>query len=192
MFAFRPLANKKLTWTPAMKDEVFISTILQKGDEAKIKVNAEFSGISLEQLNWKPAPESWSIGQCLHHLMVSHISYSPVLDKITGGVYKMGFWERYSPFTALSGRLLKDQIQEQPKRKFKAPSKIRPSTSELKGEVIKDYFENLDSFLDKISNCRSVDLDTVVIMSPTIRFVTYTLRDAFIFLLQIIENPTSV
>ena len=44
-----------------MTDAAFIETILQKGKEAKEKVIHEFSDISLEQLNWKPSPESWSI-----------------------------------------------------------------------------------------------------------------------------------
>jgi hypothetical protein len=51
-----------------MIDEVFIKTILQKGKEAKEKVQSGFSDISLQQLNWKPLPETWSIAQCLEHL----------------------------------------------------------------------------------------------------------------------------
>jgi hypothetical protein len=44
-----------------MKDENFISTILQKGKEAKDKVSSDFSNITLQQLNWQPSPVSWSI-----------------------------------------------------------------------------------------------------------------------------------
>jgi hypothetical protein len=54
-----------------MKDEPFIQRMLQKGKEAGEKVKNEFENITQEQLNWKPAPESWSIGQCLDHLVVA-------------------------------------------------------------------------------------------------------------------------
>lgn len=167
-----------------MKDEVLINKILQKGKEAKDKVKAEFSGISLEQLNWKPSPGAWSIAQCLDHLVVSHNTYFPDLKKITEGSYKMNFWERYSPFSGAWGRILKDQLQEQVRRKMRAPKIIQPSSSKMNIELLEDYYKNLDIFLDYISNCRNIDIDKIIINSPTIPIVTYTLRDAFQFLIQ--------
>jgi uncharacterized damage-inducible protein DinB len=167
-----------------MIDEVFIKTILQKGKEAKEKVHSEFSNISLQQLNWKPSAESWSIAQCLEHLAISHSTYFPALKKITEGVYKMSFWERYSPFSGICGRLLKDQLQEQPKKKFQAPKIIRPSGSEITIEIIEQYHHSLDRFLQYIADCRNIDIDKTIITSPAIGIVTYSLRDAFQFLIQ--------
>jgi uncharacterized damage-inducible protein DinB len=100
-----------------MIDADFIKTIFQKGKEAKEKVQSELSNISLQQLNWKPSPESWSIAQCLEHLVISHTVYFPALQKVIDGVYEMSFWERYSPFSGIFGRMLKNQLQEQPKKK---------------------------------------------------------------------------
>jgi len=167
-----------------MIDEVFIKTILQKGREAKEKVQTEFSTISLQQLNWRPSPESWSIAQCLEHLVISHSAYFPVLKKATEGVYRVSFWERYSPFSGICGRLLKDQLREQPKKKLIAPKVIRPTTSEIKEEIIERYQQSLDRFLQYISDCRNIDIDKTIITSPAIRIVTYRLRDAFQFLVQ--------
>lgn len=167
-----------------MTDETFIKTILQKGQAAKDKARVEFSGISLEQLNWKSSAQSWSIAQCLDHLLMSHHSYFPTLKKIIAGNYRMNFWERWSPFTSLCGRLLKQQLQEQPKKKFKAPKKIQPSASEIKMDILERYYKNLNSFLEYISNCNQVDIDKTIITSPTLTMVTYSLRDAFQFLMQ--------
>ena len=167
-----------------MKDEAFIKKILQKGKEAKDKVKSEFSNISLEQLNWKPSHEAWSIAQCLDHLVVSHNSYFPDLKKITSGTYKMSFWERYSPFSGAWGGILKDQLQEQVRRKMRAPKIIQPSSSKMNIELLENYHKNLDIFLEYISNCRDIDIDKIIINSPTISMVTYSLRDAFQFLIQ--------
>ena len=144
----------------------------------------EFSGISSEQLNWKLSPESWSVAQCLEHLVISGSCYFPVLKKITEGTYKMNFWERYSPFTGLCGRLMKDRLQEQVKKKMIAPKKFRPQAPGKKLDLIGAYHKNLDTFLNYISNCTHVDVDKTIITSPTIRIVTYSLRDAFSFLVQ--------
>ncbi len=169
---------------PKMIDEPFIKTILQKGIEAKEKIRSEFSNISLAQLNWKTSAESRSIAQCLEHLAISHSTYFPALERITEGAYKMSFWERFSPFSAVCGRLLKDQLQEQPKKKFRAPTIIRPSVSDLTMEIIEHYHQSLDKFLQYISDCRNVDIDKTIITSPAIGIVTYSLRDAFQFLIQ--------
>ena len=167
-----------------MKDDAFINKILQKGKEAKDKVKSAFSNISLEQLNWKPTPKSWSIAQCLDHLIISHNSYFPDLKKITEWTYKMNFWERYSPFSGVFGRMLKDQLKEQVRRKMKAPKIIQPSVSKMNIEVFERYYNSLDVFLEYISNCRNIDIDKIIINSPTISIVTYSLRDAFQFLIQ--------
>jgi uncharacterized damage-inducible protein DinB len=167
-----------------MTDETFINNTIQKGIEAKEKVRSQFLNISERQLNWKPTETSWSIAQCLDHLMVSHNNYFPILKKVSSGNSKMNFWERNSPLTKLFGKLLIDQLQEEVKTKRKAPKILHPTASAMKIDMVRNYDENLDQFLNSISNCRKVDLDKTIITSPVYKFVTYSLRDAFQFLLQ--------
>jgi uncharacterized damage-inducible protein DinB len=165
-----------------MKDEIFIKEILEKGREAREKVNAEFSGITQQQLNWQPSPQSWSIAQCLGHLIVSHSVYFTDLKKITEGNFKMNFWERYSPFTALWGRIMKHRLQEKVKRKMKAPKKIQPA-GKTSLTIIEEYRQSLGEFFGYISGCRNIDIDKTIITSPILSIVTYSLRDAFQFLI---------
>ncbi|HEV8273447.1 MAG TPA: DinB family protein [Chitinophagaceae bacterium] len=157
---------------------------MQKGKEAKEKVIHEFSNVSLEQLNWKHSPVSWSIAQCLEHLIIADSAYFPDLKNITEGNFKMDLWEKFSPFTRLCGRLMKDSLQEQVKRKMIAPKKIQPQKPDKSLSIIDDYCKNLETFLTLISNCKNVDIDKTIITSPTIKIVTYNLRDAFTFLVQ--------
>ena len=167
-----------------MKDPVFIKSLVQKGKEAKEKVRVEFSNISLKQLNWKPSPESWSMAQCLEHLVIADRFYFSVLKKIAEGTYQISFWEKYSPFTGICGRILKDQLQEQVTKKTVTHKKLRPATSGMKIDFIEHYYKNLDTFLELISNCQSADLDKTIITSPTIPIITYSLRDALNFLIH--------
>ena len=96
----------------------------------------------------------------------------------------MNYWEKYRHFTTVWGRIMKDQLQEQVKRKMKAPRKIQPATSALSGDIVERYFNNLHIFLRYISDCQSIDIDRTIITSPLLRIVTYSLRDAFQFLIQ--------
>jgi uncharacterized damage-inducible protein DinB len=165
-----------------MIDEAFIDQILKKGKEAKNKANSAFSDITLEQLNWQPSNVSWSIAQCLDHLIVSHSIYFPDLEKITKGIFRMSFWQKYSPFTRLCGSLMKDRMKEQVKKKMIAPKKIQPKTNATL-EIIEQYHKSLDIFLVYISNCRNTDIDKTIIGSPIFSIVTYSLKDAFEFLI---------
>ena len=165
-----------------MKDEDFIKELLTKGREAKEKVSSEFSSISAAQLNWQSSPESWSIAQGLDHLIVSHSVYFSALKKITEGNFKMNFWQKYSPFTKILGNVMKDQMQEQVKRKMKAPRKIQPA-SKATLVIIEQYHGSIDQFLTYISKCSNIDIDKTIITSPLVSIVTYSLRDALHFLI---------
>lgn len=67
---------------------------------------------------------------------------------------------------------------------MKAPTKIRPATSDINMDIVERYLSNLEKFLDYISKSREIDIDKTIINSPLITIVTYSLRDAFQFLLQ--------
>ncbi len=167
-----------------MVDKSFIESILQKGREAKEKATIEFSKLSLTQLNWKPSPTSWSVAQCLQHLVISDNTYFSQLERIASGNSSMNFWEKYSPFTRLLGSMMRSQLKEEVRIKLKAPKKIQPTVSELPGNILEQYDRNLDRFLELISRCSSADVDQTVITSPITKVITYNLRDALQFLLQ--------
>ncbi len=167
-----------------MKDVLFIDQALKKAELAGEKVKAAFSDLSLQQLNWKPAPESWSIGQCLDHLIISDCQYFPVLKKISSGQHKMSFWEKRSPFSRLMGKMLAEQMQEKVKKRVKAPKIFMPSFSQIDLGVLERFHKHLDSLLEYIAACKTVDLDTTYISSPVSKFITYSLRHAITILIQ--------
>src|SRR5258705_4781447 len=167
-----------------MKDPVFINEMLQYGQTVAGKVKKGFTGITVQQLNWKPNEQSWSIGQCLDHLIISDSAYFANLKKITEGQFNMSFWERWNPLNGAWGRLMVKHLQEKPRGKMKAPKLIRPSTSDIDAGILERFDQHLDIFLNYIDACMSVDLDKTHISSPITKFITYSLRNAIKFLIQ--------
>lgn len=167
-----------------MNDAEFIERMVLKGKEAGEKVKNEFSFLSSEQLNWKPSPEKWSIGQCLDHLLVSDMQYFPVLQKIAEKKYKMTFWEKWSPFSILFGRMLAQQLQENVSAKLKTPKIFRPGESNIDAGIFERFQKHLDTLLEYISTCRDLDTDKLHITSPVSNFITYSLRNAIKILIQ--------
>ncbi|MGZ8558273.1 MAG: DinB family protein, partial [Chitinophagaceae bacterium] len=160
----------------------FYKHVLQKGKEAKEKVSSAFSDITLEQLNSQPSPASWSIAQCLSHLIISHHDYFADLKTMTGGYYKMNIWEKYSPFQEVR------KNNERPvagagKEKDVCAQKKQPA-SNASPEIIEQYYKSPGTLLEYISNCLNIDIDKTIITSPIFSIVTHCLRDAFQFLLR--------
>lgn len=167
-----------------MKDTLFIEKMVVRGKEAGEKVKAEFSDLSLLQLNWKPAPDSWSIGQCLDHLIVSDCLYFPALQKIAEGKFEMTAWERWSPFSSLFGRMLVQLLQEKVKKKVKAPKVLIPFSSQIDLGILERFQKHLDTLLEYLAACKTINLDRTHITSPVSKFVTYSLRNAITILIQ--------
>ena len=88
-------------------------------------VRDSFGGLTAEQLNWKPAPESWSIGQCLDHLIKSNEEFYPELDKLAAGTRKNTLWQSISPLSGVAGAFLVSTLKKEG-NKVKTNQKMTP------------------------------------------------------------------
>lgn len=167
-----------------MIDRDFIEERVKRGLEAKEKANIHFSHLSFEQFNWKLSKEKWSIAECLQHLLIADRCYFNDLMEIGNGSYQMTTWEKYSPLTSLLGKLLKEQMKEKVKKKLVTHKLLTPTSSSYSLALLNEYNDNLSKFIDLVGSCKNTDLDKTVINSPTITWITYSLRDAIEFLFE--------
>jgi hypothetical protein len=70
--------------------EYLRSDVLSLADQAQ----SEFGRLRVDQLNWKPAPTTWSVAQCFHHLITTNASYFPTFDSIATRQKKSNVLER--------------------------------------------------------------------------------------------------
>jgi hypothetical protein len=138
-----------------------------------------FGALSAAQLNWKPSAGVWSVAQCFEHLIVTNEFFFPLLEKITRGEHRGGLWERLSPFSGFFGKMVIKSVASRGGRKFKAPAKFLPSSSEVDGRVIERFAEHQDELAGRMLATKDLDLGRIVITSPISGFVTYNLLDAY-------------
>jgi hypothetical protein len=83
--------------------------------------------LTAAQLNWKPRPEVWSVGQCLEHLCVANEVYLPPLSDALAG-HQPAAIEEIRP--GWLGRwFIRNYIEPSSETKrAKAPKKIAPGT----------------------------------------------------------------
>lgn len=167
-----------------IKDHQFIQNRVRRGEEALEKFEGNLTGLTVVQLNWKPAADVWSIAECLDHLILADRNYFQDLRAISGGTYRMTFWEKYSPLSGLLGTALRNQMTEDVRKKMSAPSKLKPELSEYEMDILEKYRKNLSELMDLVSQCSEIDLDHCIINSPTLPWITYSLRHALDFLFE--------
>ena len=142
-----------------------------------------FGSLSTEQLNWKPAADSWSVAQCLDHLIKTNEQFYPEFEKLATGTRKNTFWQNYSPFTGMGGRFLVNAVMNDSK-KVKAPSKSIVPPSDLPPDIVERFAANLEEVCRKVEACGSADPKKTVVTSPFFAIMTYTLDDAYTVLVE--------
>ena len=167
-----------------MKDPAFIQEMFSKVREAGVKVNDAFGSLRHAQLNWKPTAETWSIGQCLDHLVVSDSLYFPALHRIAAGQFHMNWWQNWNPFSNLFGKMLLSSTGEKVNKKLKSPKVFVPTADAVPAGIVQNFQAHLDTLTNYISECRNTDLDKVQITSPVSSVITYSLRSAITILVQ--------
>ena len=155
------------------------SDLKQVADDAQ----ATFGGLSPEQLNWKPAENSWSVGQCLDHIIKTNEEFYPEFEKLATGSRKNSFLEEYSPFSGFMGRFLINAVTVDSK-KTKAPSKRVVPPSDISGDIINRFALHIDDVNKRVESCASVDRKKTVLTSPFLAVFTYRLDDAYTVLVE--------
>ena len=166
-----------------MIPENTVSEIISGLSRVTDDVNTSFGKLTAQQINWKPSPESWSVGQCLDHLVNSNRGYFPQFDQVIDGSKVTRFMERLPVLPGLFGNLLIKSLDPEATRKLKAPAAFRPSSSAIPATIVADFVSQQADLKRRMKACDSLDTERIIITSPAASVVTYSLMDAFKILL---------
>jgi DinB superfamily len=121
-------------------------------------------GLTPEQLNWQPAPGSWSVGQCLEHLCLTNEAYlTPIsaalkekpdspIEQITPGWFARWF--------------LRNFVEPSPTSKhISAPRKIRPA-ARVELAVLERFLSGNKSCRELILRARGKSVNRIRFWNP--------------------------
>jgi hypothetical protein len=157
-------------------------TLTQIYDEAEAvagDAKALFGHLNAEQLNWKPAADSWSVAQCLDHLISANHEYYPVFDRILKGEYRKPFLHGMPFLPTLFGSMMIKVLSPDSQRKFKAPGAARPSSSSIDPQIVDRFIAHQRETLAKMRLLGNSVPAGMIITSPFISVVVYSLLDTF-------------
>jgi hypothetical protein len=150
-------------------------------DAADTRAAALTRGLTVAQLNWKPGPQAWSIGQCLEHLCISNEVYvvpmavaldtTPrgAVDDITPGRFGRAFIRRY----------IEPAEQKKPAR---APRKIVPVSSQLVLTIVDRFRKSNEGIRRVIEQARPHDINHVRFRNPFVPVIRFSVGTGLLIL----------
>jgi DinB superfamily len=155
-----------------------LSELVTELGELAQQTDRTFSSLSTGQLNWKPSPEQWSIAQCFDHLFISAAPYLTIFKQVAKGEKKNTFWESVPLLPDFFGGLLVKSLDPASTRKLKSPAVFQPSSSDIDGQIIPRFVDQQKELSRAMSALEGKDLDRIIITSPALKLITYSLRSA--------------
>jgi hypothetical protein len=155
-----------------------VPQLIAETDAIVRDTQAQFGQLNATQLNWKPAAESWSVAQCLDHLMTANRQMFPVMTATASGAHKANLWEGMPIIPGLMGKLMVKSVSPKAKQKLKAPTKIKPSASALDAQIVARFVDHQREVAEQLKRLTAVEADRIVMTSPLLSIVTYSLLDA--------------
>ncbi len=155
-----------------------MNEIISELQKISADMQSAFGKLSPAQINWKSSAESWSVGQCLEHLIKTNELFYDKLDEIANGKNKHSLLESFSPLSGFFGSLLISSLKKDA-RKFKAPSPKIVPPSEIDPNIVEIFAAHQSELLGKIKRTNAADWNKIKVTSPFMSLMTYRLADGF-------------
>jgi len=132
-----------------------------------------------EQFCWKPAPDRWSIEECVEHLNATARAYLPTIDRgiaetIGRNLYSGGPF-RYNPV----GRLFVWLLEPPPRVRAKAPAAFAPGPRRSRAEVMAGFRAYQVQYVDRLRQASGLHLSKGRVRSPVAWWIRIPLGSAF-------------
>jgi len=141
--------------------------------------DATFGRLDSQQLNWRPDAQEWSVAQCLDHLLTANQLMSATSEDALAGATRPTIWQRLPVLPGVFGRALVRSQAPESTRKYKAPSKAQPSTSDLAADVVGRFVDQQRVAARTVLGLDAVRAARVVMTSPFVRVITYSVLDGW-------------
>jgi hypothetical protein len=138
-----------------------------------------FGNLNGQQLNWKPDTGSWSVAQCLEHLVSTNREYFPIFDRILKGEYPKALLHRLPLLPGIFGRMMVKSLSPDSYQKFKAPDTASPSSCSIDLRIVDRFIACHRETLAIMRRLAEIDPAKIIITSPFAGVLVYSLQDAF-------------
>lgn len=148
-------------------------------EQISADADALVTPVGQEQFIWKPAPNRWSIAECLEHMNATARAYLPAIDEGIADAIRHGAYAE-GPFQYnLIGRLF-SRLMEPPARfRMRAPIDKQPGPERPKRETLAGFRAYQVQYVDRLRQANGIDLSRSCVRSPLASWIRIPLGSAF-------------
>ena len=159
-------------------DDILLPELAQRREQFRaLKQSARnlTDGLSDAQLNWQPAPGTWSIGQCLSHLNVAGFLISRRMEDAIEKAHSDGLYSN-GPFRyGVLGKWFIRSMQPDAWLRMPAPAPYLPTSDHNREVVVPRFIELQEDLIAAVENANGLDLQRITIVSPVSRLIRFNL-----------------
>jgi hypothetical protein len=140
---------------------------------------ATFGVFDAGQLNWRPDAAQWSVAQCFEHLLTANRLMLQAAKAALNHDRARTVWERLPVMPGVLGRMLIRSQSPTAARKFTAPPKAQPATSDIPADVIQRFIEQHREAVAWVQALDERDAASSIMTSPFVKVITYSVLDGW-------------
>jgi DinB superfamily len=146
--------------------------VIDELDAADRRARDLAGGLTPAQLNWKPAEDAWSVGQCLQHLHATNQVYLPAMTTALGD-------RSPSPVQDITpgwfGRwFIRTYIDPSPRgKRARAPRKIAPAP-QVDPSALDRFLRSNDDARDLVRRAGDYDVNRIRFRNPFVPLLRFT------------------
>ena len=158
---------------PAEKDlPAWCVRLVSELEDADRRARSVAGELTPEQLNWRAAPGTWSVGQCLEHLLHANEVYLPAISAaLTGqppsavGEIRFGWFSRW---------FIRNYIAPNPQgNRARAPQKIAPAV-EVQADILARFLRSNQAARDLVRRAADYDVNAIRFRNPFVPLLRFT------------------
>jgi len=163
--------------------EDLVDDVLDDLDRLTEEVRAGFEGLSPDALAWKPAPDSWSVGECLVHLARINGLYRERLEQALAKARRRGTKATRPLRGRWFGRWFTRAVGPMG-RSVRTPPIFRPRREVVEAGAMRAFLDEQDALRELVISARGLDLDAVRVVSPASPLFRFRASDALRILVE--------
>lgn len=131
------------------------------------------------QFAWRPAPDAWSVGECLDHLNATARMYLPVMDEGIAEAIRRGLYGAGPYVYNWIGRLIVHAFGPPARVRVKAPGAFLPAPGRPRHEVLAAFRAYQVQYIDRLRQANGLDLARARVSSPVAHWLRIPLGSSF-------------
>lgn len=155
-----------------------IDDFRRRFEQLASEADALAAPLSDGQFAWQPAPDSWSVAQCIDHLNVTARLYLPVLDEGIADAIRRGLYSPGPYSYNWVGRFLVYLVEPTTRVRAKAPKQFRPGPGRPRHEIMAGFRAYQVQYVDRLRQANGLDLARARVASPVARWIRMPLGSA--------------